>query len=74
MSETNMQKFLNTLWEFTGEKEDKDIFIQTPLQECKILKVKSLKTPKPGVPLKKRHTICFAKTFERPKKSCSSCL
>ena len=27
----NMQKFLNTLWEFTGVKEDKGNFIQKAL-------------------------------------------
>ena len=35
-----MQKFLNTLWELTGVKEDKDNFIQKALQACKVFKVK----------------------------------
>ena len=48
-----MQKFLNTLWEFTGVKEDKDNFIQKTLNMCKVFKVKLLKTPKPDVPSKK---------------------
>ena len=48
-----MQKFPNTLWEFTGGKEDKDNFIQKALKVCKVLKVKPLKTPKPDVPSKK---------------------
>ena len=39
-----MQKFLNTLWEFTGGKEDKDNFIQKALKVCKAFKVKPLKT------------------------------
>ena len=65
-----MQKFLNTLWEFTGGKEGKDNFIQNALNVCKVFKVKSLKTPKPDVPSKNTHRICFAKTFEQLKKSC----
>ena len=44
MSETNTQKFLNTLWEFTGGKEDKSNFIQKELKVCKIFKVKPLNT------------------------------
>ena len=53
MSEINMQKFLNTLWEFIGEKEDKDNFIQKALKVCNAFKVKLLKTLKPDVPSKK---------------------
>ena len=34
-----MQKFLNTLWEFTGVKEDKDNFIQKALKMYKVFKV-----------------------------------
>ena len=50
MSETkDMQKFLNTLCEFTRGKEGKDNFIQVR----KIFKVKPLKTSKPDVPSKK---------------------
>ena len=45
-----MQKFLNALWEFTGEKEDKHNFIQNALKVCNVFKVKPLKTPKPDVP------------------------
>ena len=48
-----MQKFLNTLLEFTGVKEDKDNFIQNELKVPKVFKVKSLKTLKPNVPSKK---------------------
>ena len=57
-----MQKFLNTLWEFSGEKEDKDNFIQ------KALKVKPLKTPKPDVPSKKTAYNLFCKDIRRIKK------
>ena len=56
-----MQKFLNTLWEFSGEKEDKDNFIQ------KALKVKPLKTPKPDVPSKKTAHL-FCKDIQKTKK------
>ena len=48
-----MQKFLNTLLEFTGVKEDKDNFIQNELKVPKVFKVKPLKTLKPNVPSKK---------------------
>ena len=34
------EKFLNTLWEFTGGKEDKGNFIQKALKVCKIFEVK----------------------------------
>ena len=50
---TNIQKFLNNLWEFTVEKEDKDNFIQKALKVCKVFKMKPLNTPKPDVPSKK---------------------
>ena len=53
MLEINKKKFLNTLWEFTKGKEDKDNFIQKTLKVCKVFKVKPLKTPKPDVPSKK---------------------
>ena len=53
MSEINMQKFLNTLWEFTGRKEDEDNFIQKALKVYKVFKVKPLKTPKSDVLSKK---------------------
>ena len=65
-----MQKFLNTLWEFTGVKGDKDNFTEKTLKVCKIFKVKPLKTPKPDVPSKKTACNLLAKTFERLKKSC----
>ena len=45
--------FLNTLWEITGGKEDKDNFIQKAIKVCKAFKVKLLKTPKSDVPSKK---------------------
>ena len=51
MSEINMQSFLNTLWEFTGGKEEKDNFIQKALKVCKVLK--PLKTQRTDVPSKK---------------------
>lgn len=41
----------------------------TSFKRCNDFKVKPLKALRPDVPLKKRHTICFAKTFERFKKS-----
>ena len=63
-----MQKFLNTLWEFTGVKEDKDIFIQKALKVCKIFKVKSLKTPKSDVPSKKTAYSLFCKDIQKTKK------
>ena len=57
MSEINIQKLFNTLWEFTGEKENKVNFIQKALTVCSVFKVKPLKTPKPDVSSKKRYTI-----------------
>ena len=46
-----MQKFLNTISEFTGEKEeDNTIFIQKALKVCKVFKVEPLKIQKPDVP------------------------
>ena len=45
-----MQKFHNTLWEFTGGKENKDNFIQIAFKVCNVYKVKS---SKPDVPSKK---------------------
>ena len=68
MSEINMQKFLNTLWEFTGGKEDKDNFIQKALKVCKVFKVKPLKTPKPDVPSKKTAYNLFCKDIRKTKK------
>ena len=68
MSETNMQKFLNTLWEFTGGKEDKDNFIQKALKVCKVFKVKPLKTPKPDVLSRKTVYNLFCKDIRKIKK------
>ena len=48
-----MQKFLNTLLEFNGVKEEKYNFIQNELKVPKVFKVKPLKTLKPNVPSKK---------------------
>ena len=63
-----MQKFLNTLWEFTGGKEDKDNFIQKALKVCKVFKVKPLKTPKPDVPSKKTACNLFCKDIRKTNK------
>ena len=62
-----MQKFLNTLWEFTG-KEDKDNFIQKALKVRKVFKVKPLKTPKPDIPSKKTAYNLFCKDIRKTKK------
>ena len=63
-----MQKVLNPLWEFTGGKEDKDNFIQKALKECKVFKVKPLKTPKPDIPSKKTVYNLFCKDIRKTKK------
>ena len=63
-----MQKFLNTLWEFTGGKEVKDSFIQKALKVCKVFKVKRLKTPKPDVPSKKTTYNLFCRDIRKTKK------
>ena len=63
-----MQKFLNTLWEFTGGKEDKDNFIQKALKVCKVFKMKPLRTPKPDVPSKKTGHNLFCKDIRKTKK------
>ena len=63
-----MQKFLNTLWEFTGGKEDKDNFIQKALKVCKVFKVKPLNTPKSDVPSKKTAYNLFCKDIRKTKK------
>ena len=65
-----MQKFLNTLWEFTRVKEDKDNFIQKALKVCKVFKVKPLRNQNLMLHQRRQHTICFAERFKRPKKSC----
>ena len=67
-----MQKFVNTLWEFTGVKEDKDNFIQKALKVCKIFKVKPLKTPKPDVPSKKTAYNLFCREIQKTKKKLQS--
>ena len=56
-----MKKILDTLWEFTRGKEDKDSFIQKALKVCKVFKVKPLKTPKLDVPSKKTAYNLFCK-------------
>ena len=60
-----MQKFLNTLWEFTGGKEDKDNFIQKALKVCKVFKVKPLKTPKLDVLSRKTVYNLFCKDIRK---------
>ena len=55
------QNFLNTLWEFTRGKEDRDNFIQKALRVCKVFKVKPLRTPKPYVPSRKTAHNLFCK-------------
>ena len=68
MSEINIQNFLNTLWEFTGGKDDQDNFIQKALKVCKVFKVKPLMTPKPDVPSKKIAYNLFSKDIRKIKK------
>ena len=63
-----MQKFLNTLWEFTRGKEDKDNFIQKALKVCKVFKVKPLKRPKLDVPSKKTAYNLFWRDIRKTKK------
>ena len=63
-----MQNFFNTLWEFTGGKEDKDNFIQKALKVCKVFKVKPLKTPKPDVLSEKTAYNLFCKGIRKTKK------
>ena len=63
-----MQKFLNTLCEFTGVKEDKDNFIQKALKVCKVFKMKPLKTPRPDVPSKKTVYNLFCREIRKVKK------
>ena len=63
-----MQKFLNTVREFTRGEEDKDNFNQKSLKVCEVFQVKPLKTPKPDVPSRK--TVCnlFWKNIRNIKK------
>ena len=63
-----MQKFLNTLCEFTGVKEDKDNFIQKAIKVCKVFKVKPLKIPRSDVPSKKTAYHLFFKGIRKTKK------
>ena len=63
-----MQNFLNTFWEFTVEKEDKDNIIEKALKVCKVFKVKPLRTPKPDVPSKKTAYNLFCKNIRKTKK------
>ena len=63
-----MQKFLNTLWEFAGRKEDKDNFIQQAFKVCKVFMVKPLKTQRPDVPSKKTAYNLFCKDIQKIKK------
>ena len=63
-----MQKFLNTLWEFTRGKEDKENFIQKAFKVCKVFKVKPLKTQRPDVPSKKTAYNLFCKDTREIKK------
>ena len=63
-----MQKFFNTLCEFTRGKEDKDNFIQKALKVCKVFKVKPLKIRKPDVPSKKTAYNLFSKDIRKIKK------
>ena len=63
-----MQKFLNTLQEFTRAKENKDNFIQKALKLCKVLKVKPLKAPKSDAPSKKTAYNLFCKDIRKNKK------
>ena len=68
MLEINIKKFLNTLWEFTRGKKNKDNFIQKALKVCKAFKVKPLKTSKPHVPSKKTADNLFCKDIRKIKK------
>ena len=79
-----MQKFLNSLWEFTRGEEDrlaaqhdtagatklqhKDNFNQKALKVCKVFKVKPLKTPKLDVPSKTTAYNLFCKDIRKIKK------
>ena len=68
-----MQKFLNTLWEFTVGKEDKNNFIQKALKACKVFKVKPSKTPRPDVPSKNTAYNLFFRNIEKIKKKVAEC-
>ena len=68
MSQTSMQNFRKTLCKHTGEKEDKDNFIQKTRKLCKIFKMKPLKTAKPDVQSKKTAYNLFCKDIQKAKK------
>ena len=59
-----MQKTLNTLWKFTGGKENKDNFIQKELKVFKAFKLKPLKTPKPDFPSRNTAYNLFCKYIQ----------
>ena len=61
------KQFLNTLWELTGGKEDKDNFIQKVLKVCKVFNMKPLKTLKPDFPSKKTAYNLFCKDIRKIK-------
>ena len=63
-----MQKFFNTLWEFTRGKDDQDNFIQKAFKVCKVFKVKPLKTIRPDVSSKKTAYNLFCKDIWKIKK------
>ena len=63
-----MQKRLNTFWEFTGRKEDKDNFIQKALKVCEVFQVKPLKAQKPDVPSKQTAYNLFCREIRKTKK------
>ena len=72
MPETSMHTtaLLNTLWEFTrGVEDDKDSFIQNALKVFKTFEIKFLRHPSLMFQQRRQHTICFAKIWERQKKS-----
>ena len=68
MSEINIQKFLNALWEFNGGKEDKDNLTQKALKVCKVFKVRPLKIARPDVSSKKTAYNLFCKGIRKTKK------
>ena len=63
-----MQKFLNTLWEFTGRKEDKNNFTRKALKVCKAFKVEPLKNTKPDAPSKKTAYNLFCREIRKTRK------
>ena len=65
MSQINMQNFLNTIWEFTRGKENKDNLIQKSFKVCKVFKMKPLKAPRLDVPSKKTAYNLFCKDVQK---------